>query len=157
MAVDLEALYQQSPAGFLPAPIRLGQIVSSTDAATANWNAAIAFLAVFEAPGYTFGRWHQPEGQMGYYEYSPDVLAFIETLSTASVTVDFAWGPWQPYALRYWEEPSRLDRARLRTLRKLLTLHLRKDRFVEGHFAEMLESGHITAILRRAAYLVGRA
>ena len=131
--------------------------MSSTDAATPDRKAAVAFLAVFEAPGYTFGRWHQPEGQMGYYEYSPEVLAFIETLSAASVTVDFAWSSWQPEALRYWEQPSRLDGARLMTLRKLLSLHLRKDRFVEGHLAEMLESGHITAILRRAAYLVRRA
>ena len=31
----------------------------------------------------------------------------------------------------------------------LLTTHVRCDHFVEGHFAGMLESGHITAILRR--------
>jgi hypothetical protein len=27
--------------------------------------------------------------------------------------------------------------------------HVRADRFVEGHLASVLESGHITAILRR--------
>ena len=35
------------------------------------------------------------------------------------------------------------------TLRKLLTYHSRVDHFNEGHFNEMTESGHITAILRR--------
>lgn len=127
--------------------------MSSTDRAVIDWKATLAFLTVFEAPGYTFGRWHQPEGQLGYYEYSPDVLSFIETLNAASVVIDFGWPAWQPQALRYWEQPSRLDSAQLMTLRKLLSLHLRKDRFVEGHLAEMLESGHINAILRRAAQL----
>jgi hypothetical protein len=35
------------------------------------------------------------------------------------------------------------------TLRKLLTTHVRADRFVEGHLAGVLESGHMLAILRR--------
>ena len=38
-----------------------------------------------------------------------------------------------------------LASADLLTLRKLLTTHIRADRFTEGH----LESGHITAILRQ--------
>ena len=124
------------------------------DRATVDWKAAIAFLAAFEAPGYTFGRWHQPEYQLGYYQYSPEVIAFIETLYAASVVLDFDWPSWQPQAMRYWEQPSRLHSARLLTLRKLLTLHVRADRYVEGHLASMLESGHITAILRRVAHLV---
>jgi hypothetical protein len=130
------------------------RVAQSHESVVVDWKAAVAFLPAFDAPGYTFGRWRQPEGQFGYYEYNREILLFIETLNAASVVFDFAWGPWQPQALRYWEEPARLDRARLLTLRKLLTLHLRKDRFVEGHLAQMLESGHITAILRRADYLV---
>lgn len=35
------------------------------------------------------------------------------------------------------------------TLRKLLTAHVRADRFSEGHLASVLESRHITAMLRR--------
>jgi hypothetical protein len=46
-------------------------------------------------------------------------------------------------------KPGALETANLLTLRKLLTVHVRKDRFVEGHLARMLECGHITAILRR--------
>ena len=116
-----------------------------------DWNSAMVFLAVFEGPAYEFGDWQSPEGQLGHYEYSPEVLAFIETLYTARVLIDFDWPSWQQQALRYWEQPSRLQAARLPTLRKLLTLHVRKDRFVEGHLASMLEAGHITAILKRAA------
>ena len=35
------------------------------------------------------------------------------------------------------------------SLCKLLTTHVRTDRITEGHLANVLESGHITAILRR--------
>jgi hypothetical protein len=35
------------------------------------------------------------------------------------------------------------------TLRKLLTYHARVDHFKEGHFDEMIESGHIVAVLQR--------
>ncbi len=31
--------------------------------------------------------------------------------------------------------------------------HARAERFSEGHFVEMLKSGHITAVLRRAKEL----
>ena len=63
---------------------------------------------------------------------------------------------WQRVAERYMREPSILARARLPTLRKLLTLHARKDRFCEGHFAAVLESGHFLAILKRVETLLAR-
>jgi len=37
-----------------------------------------------------------------------------------------------------------LERADLETIRKLLTLHVRKERFCEGHLLGMFESGHLT-------------
>ena len=44
---------------------------------------------------------------------------------------------------------SSLETADLTTLRKLLTTHVRADRFSEGHLAGVLQSGHIVAVLRR--------
>ena len=44
-----------------------------------------------------------------------------------------------------------LSKANLQTLRKLLTAHVRADRFTEGHLAAMFESGHMTMILKRIA------
>jgi len=35
----------------------------------------------------------------------------------------------------------------------LLTYHIRTDRFVEGHLAEVLDRGDVTAILRRLAVI----
>ncbi len=61
----------------------------------------------------------------------------------------FNWGEWQEEAQRYIADPEALQQADLLTLRRLLTTHLRNDRFVEGHLASMMENAHITAILRR--------
>jgi hypothetical protein len=49
------------------------------------------------------------------------------------------------------DHPALLSKANLQTLRKLLTAHVRADRFTEGHLAGMIESGHIAMILKRMA------
>ena len=50
---------------------------------------------------------------------------------------------------RHWFGPEMLEPADLETIRKLLTLHVRKERFCEGHLLGMFESGHLTKLLRR--------
>jgi hypothetical protein len=50
----------------------------------------------------------------------------------------FDWPQWQATALRIPKEPSRLPKADLKTRVKSITLHVRKDRFVGGHFGEMV-------------------
>jgi O-acetyl-ADP-ribose deacetylase len=47
------------------------------------------------------------------------------------------------------DDPKAIAGADLLTLRKLLTAHVRGDRFTEGHLAAVLEKGHILAILKR--------
>lgn len=100
------------------------------------------------------GQW-RGEGLGAFYAYRDEVDRFVETLYSARVVYDFDWPAWQRQAERYVTVPSALQTARLTTLRRLLTLHARKDHFCEGHFAEMLESGHITAILKRVERIVG--
>ena len=39
--------------------------------------------------------------------------------------------------------------SRLATCIKLITGHLRSERFCDGHLHSVFESGHLTAILRR--------
>ena len=46
-------------------------------------------------------------------------------------------------------DPEKVATASLEDVRRLLTLHMRKERFCEGHMAEMIRSGHIVALLRR--------
>jgi hypothetical protein len=111
--------------------------------------AVLCFLPVFEQPGYTFGEWHAPEGQFPFYSMSPEAGQFVQALYRQQVVFSFDWGGWHEEAMRYVSDPELLETANLLILRKLLTTHVRKDRFAGGHLANMFESGHITRILRR--------
>jgi hypothetical protein len=108
-------------------------------------DAVLGFLPTFESPGYQFGEWNGA----GYFSYSSEVNDFIKTLYAQDVIISFDWTSWRREAQRYQTDPRTLETADLLTLCKLLTLHVRADRFSEGHLANVLESGHITAVLRR--------
>jgi ADP-ribosyl-[dinitrogen reductase] hydrolase len=112
-------------------------------------DAILVYLPVFEKQDYQFGRWVEQEGQFPYFSFSPEVDKFIGTLHEQNMIIPFDWGSWSAEAERYQSDPAALEVADLLTLRKLLTAHVRADRFTEGHLAKVLESGHITAILRR--------
>jgi hypothetical protein len=112
-------------------------------------DAVLRFLPVFERPGYRFGEWQRSEGQFPYFSYSRQVIEFLETLDEQNILVPFDWTSWNEERQRYQSKPGALEAAGLLTLRKLLTAHVRADRFVESHLAGVLESGHITAILCR--------
>jgi len=88
---------------------------------------------------------------IGWVEYGETVIQFIEAVyDLAGVIPDgFNWVAWQSEAARYFDDPARLDAADIATCAQLLFVHVRKDRFCEGHLAAMLETGHIAAILRR--------
>ena len=55
----------------------------------------------------------------------------------------------------YAEDPSRLSRARLLTVCKVLTTLVRADRFCEGKLAEALERGVSQAAMRRLGEISG--
>jgi hypothetical protein len=83
------------------------------------------------------------------YRYSDEVGRFVKTLYSEGFIVPFDWPAWQEEAKQYLDNPTLLDEADLSTVQKLLTTHVRKDRFVGGHLAAMLDNGHIHAILKR--------
>lgn len=82
-------------------------------------------------------------------EYNPLVKEFQRCLYDHGIVRDFDWPKWLPRAVRIFRNPSLLRKARMKTCLKLLTLHIRRDRFCDGHLGAMLASGHITAIIRR--------
>jgi hypothetical protein len=86
---------------------------------------------------------------MPYFAYSPAVEQFVAALYAQGLIVKFDWGAWCDSGNVYMEDPEHLAQADLLTLRKLLTAHVRQDRFIEGHLAQMFESGHTAAILPR--------
>jgi len=77
------------------------------------------------------------------------IREFLGALYEHGFVRDFDWVAWQWRAVRFVDDPKLLEKARLITCIKLLTLHARKERFVDGHFASMTQAGHITAILNR--------
>jgi hypothetical protein len=122
-----------------------------------NARAILAFLPVLEAPGFRFGEMVAKPAQFPYARMAPEVAGLVQALYGSGWVEPFDWSEFQDEAIGYFENPSRLETVDLETVRKLLTLHVRKDRFCEGHFLEMLEKGHIQAILRRLAQLTAAA
>lgn len=121
----------------------------------ARIDAITQYLPALEPPRVA-GNWAGgvPEADgtriLPWFRHEDEVLAFMQSCIDNGWVQVFEWHGWQETAERkYFPETPLLRRARVKTLQRLLTLHLRKDRFVEGHFAAMVEAGHIAAILRR--------
>jgi len=93
---------------------------------------------------------------LGRGEYNPIIWQFQRALYDHRFIRDYDWMTWQPQAVRIFENPDLLRRAQMRTCVKLLTLHIRRERFDDGHLSGMLRSRHITAILRRMGELASR-
>ncbi|HMQ29469.1 MAG TPA: DUF6508 domain-containing protein [Chloroflexaceae bacterium] len=120
------------------------------DLSLTQLDAILAFLPIFERQGYSFGEWHAPEGVFPYWDASPEASAFVATLYREQFITPFDWVSWMPEVQRYVEGwDTALATADLASLRKLMTAHMRADRFSEGTLAAQFESGHITAVLRR--------
>jgi len=118
------------------------------------WAEVLQYLPIFDQPMFTPGIWVEAEGTLPFFRYSRESVGFVETLYSSGVVFDFDWPEWQAEAERLVSDQEALAAADLSTLRKLLTTHVRKDRFCEGHLASVLESGHIASILRRITTLV---
>ena len=116
-------------------------------------DALLPFLPMLESrhAGETRGGDRQQDGSitMPYFEYSEGMLAFIRACAENGWIEVFPWPEWAGEAKRLHDEPETLGKADIGTIRKLLTLHIRNDRFNEGHLAAMVEDGHLAAVLRR--------
>lgn len=110
----------------------------------------LAYLPIFERPGYSFGEWQITRGVFPYWAASPEATAFVEALYRERLITPFDWGSWAAEARHYTEGGGEaLNTADLTTLRKLITSYVRADRFSEGTLASLFQSGQITAVLRR--------
>lgn len=114
-------------------------------------DAVLKFRAMFSRTGVRHSQWHIKPPHVRWCELSEEAEAFRKALSSNGFVVGFNWGAWQDEAKAYVMRPEFLGDADLLTIRRLLTLHVRKDRFCEGHFAAMIENGHIALVLRRLA------
>jgi len=117
-------------------------------------DALVEFLPWFEAEGASAGKWTPMQERDGcftlpMFNFSPEMEALEQTLYRYGWVAKFAWPDWQDEAARLLGSPEALRTADVETLQKLLTTHVRKERFCEGHLVAMFECGHIAAILRR--------
>jgi hypothetical protein len=83
--------------------------------------------------------------------HKPLVRELMRVLADNNFVQPFNWVRWQPEAVRFFGGTRSVANANLETCVKLLTLHVRKDRFCSGHFGAMLVRGHIQRILNRVA------
>ncbi|MHB2018685.1 MAG: DUF6508 domain-containing protein [Candidatus Xenobia bacterium] len=110
----------------------------------------VGFLQTFEHAEFRAAEWIQPPaGQMPYLRYHDTVNRFVAALYEHGwVDPTFNWTAWHG-ARQYVFDPELLKQADVETLRRLLTTHVRQERFVEGHLANLFDQGYIVAILRR--------
>lgn len=109
-------------------------------------DAVLAFLPIFETPGFILGEQRGGDKQaddsftMPYVEWSEDANRFVKTLyDHRFILTSFNWSEWQHEAERFVNEPAAMESADLGTICKLLTTHVRKDRFCEGHLAGLFD------------------
>lgn len=124
------------------------------------------FLQEFERPGFKAGEWAGGEEiepnvlSMPFIDYGDVVSSFIDAAYLHGWIVnDFDWGEWSnsAEAKRLHGDESAVADATVEQLRRLLTLHIRQDRFSEGALLKAFESGLMLRIVRRAAVLASSA
>jgi hypothetical protein len=95
---------------------------------------------------------------IGHVEFHPAVYEFTKAcLENGFVQPSFDWPAWAKEACRFIADPALVTSARLATCVKLITTHLRYERFCDGHLHSVFESGHLIAILRRLKVILEKA
>ncbi len=79
---------------------------------------------------------------------------FIQDFYKSDLPYHYDWGKFQDEAKKYYKNPELLKNADILTIRKLLTLYIRKERFCEGHLLGIIKSGHMVEILNRLYEIV---
>ena len=94
------------------------------------------------------------EALAGYRDQADDV-DFVTMCYDLGWVKPFDWVEWKETkeAVQLGDDPEVLAKATSEQLRKLLTVVIRQDRFVEGSLAAHFNSGFIDRIIARAAVL----
>ncbi|MCK5707503.1 MAG: hypothetical protein KAI43_07595 [Candidatus Aureabacteria bacterium] len=112
----------------------------------------LKYLPLLESPNFNIGKWDFTEKDSimsFFYTYSDIVNDFIYDLYGEGFIIPYNWPKWQKEADHYYHDPNLIKSADIKTLQKILTLHVRKERFKEGHLGTMIEAGHIQNILKQ--------
>lgn len=118
-----------------------------------NINAVLAFSALFESQNAKLAQVEIETSYLAPYSYFKDICSFIKTLYEENFIICFDWVDWQKEAKSLIDNPSLLNLADISTIQKLLTTHVRQERFSSGHLVKMIDNGHILAIMKRMAVI----
>ena len=116
-----------------------------------------AFLPVFESPTFSFGSVQGGGDEFPWFALSADGARFVDlSYRLGWVVPGFDWIAWidTKDARQLVSDSRAVEHATAEDLEHLLTAHIRQDRFSEGHLGAMFESGHLSAIVRRADALL---
>jgi hypothetical protein len=87
--------------------------------------------------------------------FHSDKHQLLAVMHETNFTAPFDWGSWiQSLPEGALNDPNVLDNADLDTLRRLVTAHIRMDRFNGGHLDEILASGYMDRAIARARELL---
>ncbi|MCW8306337.1 PD-(D/E)XK nuclease family protein [Acidiphilium sp. PA] len=123
-----------------------------TDESLDKIKAIAKFLPIFTRADFKFGEWVRKDGEIGYVCLSDPAQEFIQMLYDKEWISQFSWTDWETTteAVRLRDEPDFLAEANTDQIAKLLTVIVRKDRFVEGELLAAYESGLLNRIISRA-------
>ncbi len=116
-------------------------------------DAVLAFIPAFEREDFVPPSVETRPGQLPNHDFSEALSRFHSAVYDSGFVFSFDWPAWQDEARRYYDQPELLRRADLQVIRKLITVHVRKERFCEGHLPAAVESGHMAAVLHRLKQL----
>jgi hypothetical protein len=130
---------------------------------TGDWSdqqrleALAKYLPIFTAPSFSFGEAVPPKQhgdgiEKGWMRYGPEAQAFLQDAYDYGWVQGTEWMKWMrtEEAQALAREPARMAVASIDELAKVLTVSLRRDRFMEGSLAADFESGLIARVVRRA-------
>ena len=134
-----------------------------------NWTdqqrleALAKYLPIFTAPGFKFSE-DVPakiEGgviQMGWTSYGPEAQSFMQDAYDYGWVQSTHWIEWMQTeeAQSLSRDPERIVVATIEELAKVLTVSLRRDRFMEGSMGADFDSGLTTRTVRRAYELTAK-
>ncbi len=141
-------------------PPHIGSGTRENDAAMTveRMDELLRFLPLFEIRGREYvqgwgGGERTPDGkavQVPFPIYCDDVLEFYK-LAGQPHWADYQYIPRQAYDML--SDDELISSASLDEIKTMLTYCVRGERFADGHWAHMLESGRIVALLRRLAVI----
>jgi len=116
----------------------------------------LEFIPVLEDPAFCPGGVvPMDEDEMMEEGFAKLVSRLMDACYKNGFVVKFKWEDWEAEAIGYLKDPGLLKDADLAVLRRLLTWHIRQNRFLKGHFASVVARGLVLAILKRLQEIGG--